>query len=147
METKGRQTIGRYINMLFRMASLYLGQELPALHMGSGQYIFLAELFDRDGQSQDELTRRVYVDKANTARALSKLEKFGYIRRVSDPDDQRVKRAYLEPAAMEIEDDFWKIITRWSEIIAKDIPPERQELLLSELKKMAENAAQYLDRY
>jgi DNA-binding MarR family transcriptional regulator len=147
MELKGRETAGRLIAMLYRMATVYLGQELPALKIGTGQYIFLAELYDEDGQSQDELTQRVYVDKANTARALNKLEEVGYVQRRSDESDKRIKRAFLQPSAQEIEEEFWRIITRWSEIITQGIPRERQEQLASDLKKMADNANAYLQRY
>lgn len=147
MERKGRETIGRFVAILYRMAIVYLGQELPAVRIGSGQYIFMAELFDEEGLSQDELTRRVYVDKANTARALKKLEDAGFVRRVPDENNGRIKRAFLQPAALEIEEEFWQIIMRWSEIMTRDIPQERQERILADLKKMADNAAIYLQRY
>lgn len=147
MKRKGRQTIGRFVAILYRMAIVYLGKELPAMKIGSGQYIFLAELFDEEGLSQDELTQRVYVDKANTARALKKLEDGGFVRRVPDENNGRIKRAFLEPSALEIEEEFWQIIMKWSEIITKNIPQERQEQLLEDLKKMTDNAARYLQRY
>jgi DNA-binding MarR family transcriptional regulator len=147
MERKGRQTIGRFIAILYRMAIVYLGKELSAMKIGSGQYIFLAELFDEEGLSQDELTQRVYVDKANTARALKKLEAGGFVRRIPDKNNGRIKRAFLEPLALGIEEEFWKIIMKWSEILTKDIPQERQEQLLKDLKKMTDNAASYLQRY
>ena len=147
MELKGRETMGRFIALLHRMATVYLGQELPATQVGAGQYIFLAELFDEEGLSQDELTQRAYVDKANTARALKKLEDVGYVRRVPDRNDKRVKRAYLESSALEIEDEFWYILTQWSDIITKDISEERQKELIKDLKKMVDNAAGYLQRY
>lgn len=147
MELKGRETIGRFIALLYRMTTVYLGKELPALKIGVGQYIFMAELFDEEGQSQDELTHRVYVDKANTARALNKLEEVGYVRRVSDENDKRVKRAFLQPSALEIEEEFWQIITQWSEIITENVPQERQDQLIKDLKKVTENAAVYLKRY
>ena len=95
MEYKGRETIGRFIATLYRMATVYLGKELPALKIGAGQYIILAELFDEEGQSQDELTRRVYVNKANTARALNRLEEVGYVQRIPDESDQRIKTFFL----------------------------------------------------
>jgi len=106
MHNNKHETEGRLIAMLYRMAGLYSGKELPRLKIGAGQYIFLAALFDEQGQSQDELTRKVYVDKGNTARALSKLEGRGYIRRIPDKNDQRKKRIYLESGAMEIEKEF-----------------------------------------
>jgi len=147
MQLKGRRTPARFITLLFRMFTVYLNQEMPKFKIGTGQYIFLAELFDEDGRSQDDLTRSTFLNKANTARALKKLEELGYIRRVSDSNDQRVKHAYLEPAAREIEEAFWKIILKWSEILSHDLSKQRQEQLLTDLEKMADNAFAYLKRY
>lgn len=126
---------------------VYLNKEMPTLKIGTGQYIFLAELFDEDGRSQEDLTRSTFLNKANTARALKKLEELGYIRRVSDSNDQRVKHAYLEPMAREIEEEFWNIILKWSEILGRDLSRERRKQLLRDLEKMADNAFVYLKRY
>lgn len=147
MQLKGRKTPARFISLLFRMFTVYLNQEMPRLKIGTGQYIFLAELFDEDGRSQDDLTRSTFLNKANTARALKKLEELGYVRRVSDSNDQRVKHTYLEPAAREIEEEFWRIILKWSEILSRDLSGQRQEQLLTDLEKMADNAFTYLKRY
>ena len=147
MKLKGRITLGRFVALLYRMFTIYLNQELPRVKISSGQYIFLAELFDEDGQSQHELTRKAYVDKANTARALHKLEKVGYVRRVSDKNDQRIKRAFLQPAAQEIEDEFWEILLRWSDILSQDFSQKRKDRLIEDLEKMMDNAAAHLKRY
>ncbi|MCJ2163966.1 MarR family transcriptional regulator [Pseudodesulfovibrio sp. S3-i] len=147
MHLQGRQTTGRFIALLHRMSSLYLGQELPSVKIGTGQYIFLAELFDEDGLSQEELTKRVFVDKANTARALKKLEDVGYVRRMPDKNDGRIKRVFLQPSARAIEKEFWNIITLWSEIICHEMPQERQDSVIRDLQTMAENAANHLQRY
>lgn len=147
MQLKGKRTLARFITLLFRMFTVYLNQKLPTLKIGTGQYIFLAELFDENGQSQDELTKRTYVNKANTARALKKLEEIGYVRRIPDSKDQRIKHAFLQPAAREIEEEFWQILLRWSDILSQDLSQERQELLLADLEKMADNAFAYLKRY
>ena len=147
MQLQGRKTPARFITLLFRMFAVYLNKEMPKLKIGIGQYIFLAELFSADGRSQEDLTRSTFLNKANTARALKKLEDLGYIRRVSDSTDLRVKHAYLEPAAREIEDEFWNIILKWSEILSRDLSKKRKEQLLTDLEKMADNAFTYLERY
>ena len=147
MQLKGRRTPARFITLLFRMFTVYLNQEMLKLKIGTGQYIFLAELFDKDGRSQDDLTRSTFLNKANTARALKKLEDLGYIRRVSDSNDQRVKRAYLEPAAKQIEEEFWEILLKWSEILSQNLSKQRKEQLSADLEKMADNAVAYLKRY
>lgn len=147
MKQKERETIGRFLNMLYRMAIVYLGKELPAVGIGSGQYVFLAELFDEEGLNQDELTQRVYVNKANTARALKKLEGAGFVKRIPDENNRRIKRAFLQPPALEIEEAFWQILMQWSDIITRDISQDRQKQILEDLKKMANSAADYLQRY
>lgn len=147
MQLNGRRTPARFITLLFRMFTVYLNQEMSKLKIGTGQYIFLAELFAEDGRSQDDLTRATFLNKANTARALKKLEDLGYIRRVCDSNDQRVKHAYLEPAARQIEEEFWQIILKWSDILSRDLSSQRQEQLLADLEKMADNASAYLKRY
>lgn len=147
MQLQGRKTPARFITLLFRMFTVYLNKEMPKLKIGTGQYIFLAELFDADGRSQEDLTRSTFLNKANTARALKKLEDLGYIRRVSDSNDQRAKHVYLEPVAREIEDEFWNIILKWSEILSRDLSEKRKEQLLTDLEKMADNAFTYLQRY
>lgn len=146
MHLQGRITIGRLIAILHRQAAAYLSNELKTLNIGAGQYIFLAELFDQDGQSQDELTKRVGVDKANAARALEKLERAGYVRRIVDAKDKRVKRAFLEPAAKEVEEDFWRIVTRWSDILTQNLSKQRQEQIIKNLEIMLINADSYLSR-
>ena len=146
MQLQGRVTIGRLIAILHRMANMYLSKELKDLNIGAGQYIFLAELFDQEGQSQEELTKRIFVDKANSARALGKLEDAGYVRRVGDDKDKRIKRAFLEPAAREVEEDFWHIVTHWSEILTRGVPRQRQEQLINDLQTMLENANEYLSK-
>ncbi|WP_147820903.1 MarR family winged helix-turn-helix transcriptional regulator [Salidesulfovibrio onnuriiensis] len=145
MKLQGAETMGRFIAMLHRMANLYLGQELSHMNIGSGQYIYLAELFTRNGQSQDELTRKIYVDKANTARALKRLEDTGYVRRAMDENDKRVKRAYLNAPALKIEDEFWAILTKWSDVLTQGIPQARQRQLMEDLKTMMGNAAKHLE--
>lgn len=146
MQLQGRITIGRLVAILHRMANIYLSNELKTFNIGAGQYIFLAELFDQEGQSQDELTKRVCVDKANSARALGKLEEAGYVRRVGDAKDKRVKRAYLEPAAREIEEDFWRVITHWSDILTRNLSKQRQERLIKDLETMLESASGHLSK-
>ncbi len=147
MELSGRLTIGRYIALLSRMATVYLGQELKHLNIGPGQYIFLAELFDEEGLSQDELTQRTHVDKSNTTRALKRLEQAGYIERRSDDADKRIKRVFLQPAAREIEQEFWRILTNWSAILGENLQQEQQERILQDLHALADNALTHLRRH
>ena len=107
-------------------------------------YIFLAELFDSDGCTQDELTQRIYVDKALTTRALTKLEQSGYIRREKDERDARINRIFLEQKALDIEDEFWEILLNWSTVTEQGMTTESRTVLISDLKEMSLKASDYL---
>lgn len=132
-----------YICHISRLSMLFMGREMSRLGFGPGQFFLLAELYQNEGLSQDELSRRVGVDKANTSRALVKLEKYGLVRREGDPENHRVKKIYLAPKAHALKETFYNIQKKWSAQLLKGLPEEQQAELLSQLKTMAANAAAF----
>ena len=139
-QLKANDVITPWICQISRLSSLFMGREMSRLGFGPGQFFFLAELYRNEGLSQDELSRRVGVDKSNTSRALDKLEKFGLIRREGDSNNHRIKKIYLQPRAHEIRNEFITIQQRWNAELLNGLPPETKTELHSILKKMTANA-------
>ena len=137
---KDAEVITPWICMISRLSSLFVGREMSRLGFGPGQFFFLTALFGEEGLSQDELSRRVGVDKSNTSRALAKLEEYRLIRRQSDPQNHRVKKVYLEPEALKIRRQFKKIQNRWNQELLRGFSEAEKRALLSAAKKMADNA-------
>ena len=137
---KATDCITPWICMISRLSTLFVGREMGRLGFGPGQFFFLAELFGEEGLSQNELSRRVGVDKSSTSRALAKLEKFGLIRRQSDPQNHRVKKVYLEPKALKVKNEFNKIQNRWNAELLSSFPEMEKRMLFSGIKKIAANA-------
>jgi DNA-binding MarR family transcriptional regulator len=137
---KDAECITPWICMISRLSALFVGREMSRLGFGPGQFFFLTALFGEEGLSQDELSRRVGVDKSNTSRALAKLEEYRLIRRKSDPRNHRIKKVYLEPGALKIRREFKKIQNRWNEELLSGFSEEEKRVLLSAVKKMADNA-------
>ena len=129
-----------WICRISRLSSQFIGREMGRIGFGPGQFYLLAELFVEEGLSQDELSRRVGVDKSNTSRGLAKLEEYGLICRKVSPGNHKEKRVYLQPKALEIRSDFRKIQNQWHANLLKGVSEEEKGVLLSVLKKMAENA-------
>lgn len=88
-------SMGRRIDLLFRLSMMHIRNEMKQLGFGAGDYPFIAMLFLNEGLSQDELSRQMRVDKSYTARALAKLEKSGMMERRPDPYEHRIKRVFL----------------------------------------------------
>ena len=72
---------GRWISILYRSAQTYINFRLEILQLKRGQHRFLLQLFYKDGVNQGELAKSLSMDKGAAARALSKLEKAGYVKR------------------------------------------------------------------
>ncbi|MCG8563470.1 MAG: MarR family transcriptional regulator [Desulfobacterales bacterium] len=131
--------LGRRINILFRLCVGHLRREMKKLGVGMGDYAFLLSTFAQPGQSQDELSRDICVDKSYTARALSRLEKLDLIRREPDPDQYRVKRVYPTDLAMAIQGDIFDIVKTHQAILTRGMEPERVERIREDLDLMIEN--------
>jgi DNA-binding MarR family transcriptional regulator len=117
------------------------------LGFGPGQFFLLSELYAEEGLSQDELSRRVGVDKSNTSRALFKLEQYGLVQRKSDPQNHRIKKVYLKPKARKIQHKFKKIQSQWNSKLLNGFTNEERSVLFSSLKRIAENAEAAFDQH
>jgi DNA-binding MarR family transcriptional regulator len=137
------EPVSPWICRIARISTRFMGGEMGRLGFGPGQFALLAALYDEEGISQDELSRRVGIDKSATSRSLLKLEKYGLVRRESSPGNHREKIVYVEPKAREFENEFKKILHRWNAIILEGLPEEMKSKLLPALKEIAENAEAY----
>jgi DNA-binding MarR family transcriptional regulator len=141
MATKSQKKIlTPWICRLSRLSTLFVGREMGRIGFGPGHFFFISELYAEEGLSQDELSRRVGVDKSNTSRALAKLEKYGLVYRRANPDNHKEKNVYLQKKAYEIKEEFRKIQHRWNETLLNGFSDEEKATFISSLKKMADNA-------
>ena len=101
---KGRKHIGKYIYQLYRKGSAFINKEVSKYSIGSGQFMFLLELYTNDGKNQEEIAETLKIDKGTTARALKKLEEQGFLARIKDENDKRANKIYLNDKAKDIRD-------------------------------------------
>lgn len=138
--TMGCRSIGRLISILNRQAQLYLNTALQDLDIGSSEHIFLINLLKEDGISQEELSARLLIDKAATARALKSLEEKGYVRREADASDRRSKKVFCTEKALANGETLHGILRAWTALLTEGIPEEQAALAITLLEKMSDNA-------
>jgi len=129
-----------WICYISRLSTRFVGSEMSRMGFGPGQFFLLSELYAEEGLSQDELSQRVGVDKSNTSRALAKLEKFGLIKRKSDPKNHKVKKVYLKSKALKVRNEFKKLQHHWNRELLSGFTKKEKAALISSLMKLAENA-------
>lgn len=128
--------IGRYISQMYRKGSSYIGKHISHLGVGSGQFMFLLELYKEDGRSQEELSEILSIDKGTTARAIKKLEEDGFLFRERDENDKRAYKIYLTDKGNSVKQPILEAIKSWEDIITYKLSNEERAILDLLLNKM-----------
>lgn len=143
-----RKSLIKAISAIDRYSQTYIGRNVKDYNIGQGQWAFLTQLlFNYDGITQEELSELLNIDKANTARALKKLEEEGYVYREEDPKDGRKKIVYVTAKARDFEQKFHEVFKGLNRILAKDFTEDERETARRILYKMLDNIADYERRH
>lgn len=131
--------IGKYISEIYRNSCRFFSREFSKLNLGVGQYIFLIQLYKNDGINQEELSDSLKIDKANTARAIKRLEEEGYVTRERCKDDKRAYNVFLTEKALNIKEEFFGILKAWEANITEPLTEEEVITVKNILKKITMN--------
>lgn len=133
------ENIGRYFSQMYRKGRIFYTQELKKFGLGSGQSIFLFQLYKKDGVTQEELANTLYIDKGTTARSLKTLEEQGFIKKEHVISDKRLNMIYLTEKALKLEEEITNILKKWDGILSNSLSSEEKETLLQLLKKISDS--------
>lgn len=136
----GCKSIGRLVSILHRQAQIYLHTALKDLDIGSSEHAFLITLLKEGRMTQEELSARILIDKAATARAVKSLEDKGYVRREADPEDKRAKMVICTEKAVACRDEIQEALRIWADFLMADLDAQTAELVFNALEHMSEKA-------
>lgn len=129
--------------LLYRLMCSLNNEKMTKLGITACQIPFLSELFLADGPlTQDQLSKRVVIDKAATARGLMHLEDQGLVVRKVNPGNRRQKLVSPTPKARELEADFYRALRSSSDVFVQGLSGEEKKQALSLLNRMMENGKQ-----
>ena len=132
-------SVGKWISVIHRQFQTYINQELKDTDLNASQFIFLINLLQEDGISQETLSARMYIDKSMTARCLKHLEKNGYVRRRKSKTDKRAYEVFRTKKAEALRPEVERILTEWNQLLAKGIDDPEIVSLIQTLKDMSGN--------
>ena len=134
-----REHIGRYISQIHRKSNSFITKEVSNFGIGSGQIMFLMQLYKKDGISQEELSENLSIDKGTTCRAIKKLEEEEFLIKVKDEEDKRAYKLYLTQKSKDIKEKIENVLHKCEENISDGLSKEEVETLLNLLKKICIN--------
>ncbi len=134
-----RDRLGKHISLIYRYSQIYFNEQLKKFKLGSGQYIFLMNLFENNGITQEQLASAVKFDKATTARAVAKLEEEGYIIRKVSETDKRAYNLYITDKAKAIKTELIAVLDEWNRIMLYNLDEQEKESLHNLIEKVGNN--------
>jgi MarR family transcriptional regulator for hemolysin len=103
------------------------------------QWLILLRLERQPDLSQNELACIAEVAPITVARLVDRLEAAGLVKRCTDPEDRRIWRLRLTPAAAPILCEIKRCRTKLHAAMTKDVDPATLKAMLAGLCKMKSN--------
>ena len=88
------RNLGRFIRRIYRICGAYSQKNIKNYGLSTSELEALRIITHHEGISQQGLADHLSIDKAAITRLVASLENKGYICRVSDENDKRLKRLY-----------------------------------------------------
>jgi len=125
-------SFGKYISSIYRNQCIIINDICKDLNISSGQYLFLIKVAENPNITQKELSDMLHFDRANTNRAIKKLESLSYLVVTPDSKDQRNKRSVLTKEGYKVAKLLGKRLNRVTEVLTRGFTDE-EKLLFSKL--------------
>jgi len=130
---------GHRINILARLFTRKLNEQLSGTGITSSQYPVLVRLEQHKSLTQNELCEQLFIEPSTISKTLDNLEKMGLVMRTVDPHDKREKQVELTDKAKQNYPALLDLILDLQSRILEGIPQEDLEVFDRVLEKMEEN--------
>ena len=135
-----------HVTDIARCAALFRQEELAALGLKSCHASYLCAVCRYPGITQDQLARRIFINKSNVARQLAVLEENGFVERRPSPEDKRAIQVFPTQKALDVLPEIIRIFRVWESFVAQDLSDEERRCLVSMLEKMKARSADWMEQ-
>ena len=135
-----------HITDIARCAALYRQEELASLGLKSCHASYLDAICACPGITQDQLARRIFINKSNVARQLVILEEDGFVERRPSPDDKRAIQVFPTQKATDCMPQIAQIFRCWESFVAQDLSEEERRAVVRMLERMKARSADWMEK-
>jgi len=141
MNLNREKSFGYRFGVLNRMYLNHFKDDMNQLGISPTQAPLVSELLNAGSPvTQEELSKRLFIDKGTVARALDHLEKNGIVIRKVNPDNRRQNHVSPSEKCYEISDEFFRILRSPTEKFLKGFSEKEKKNTLKLLNRMILNA-------
>ncbi|GAA2042961.1 hypothetical protein GCM10009839_52470 [Catenulispora yoronensis] len=110
--------IGYALAQASRAHRLEMQRQMTQLGLHLGQELLIVDLHQHPGTTQADLVGRIGMEQPTIAKAITRMERAGFVERVADPGDRRVTRLHLTEQG---EDVVQAVISAWADIESRAV--------------------------
>lgn len=130
------ESVGYQIRSTHRALQRLLQQKIEAREITLGMWYFLRSLWNEDGLTQRELSKRVGTMEPTTLSAIVSMEKRGLVRRVRNKSDRRKIHIYLTAKGHALKKDLLPVAREVVAIAVNDLSQDDVKHLLRSLAQV-----------
>lgn len=130
----------KYINQTSRCGVVYRNAEFESLGVYDHQHAYILHICSTPGIRQDELAKRILVNKSNVARQLAQLETEGLVRRETSSTNRKHILVYPTDKCLEIYPVIKEKLRLWNIALLESLTEEERVVFESALIKVAQKA-------
>ena len=134
-------SVGYQLRMTHRALQRYLEATIRPHGITIGMWYFLRALWDEDGQTQRELSRRIGTSEPTTLNAIAGMERIGLVTRERDKTDGRKLNVLLTAKGRDLKIALLPLAIDVVAAATVDFTPERRREFLASLAAVQRNLA------
>ena len=133
----------RQINIISRCGMLWRGDKLKDTGLRPVHATYILVLCHTPGLSQEQLARRIYINKSNVTRHLTALERDGFIERRQSEADRRVSLVYPTDRAYETLPAIKQTMREWNTYLTEGLSKEEIDTMQTLIGRICDRATTY----
>lgn len=139
------ESFGFLVNRLATAMRRAFEMKLQKFDLTAPQFVFLARLFEEDGQPLVNICRGLYCDKPTITGIANRLEAKGLISKVRDEKDRRIIKAVLTEKGRELRDPLHKMALEVNGVAATGLSVEELAMLKGRLRHALDNVLEIIE--
>ena len=133
-------SIMRRINAISRCQGIYRTEMLKTQELSANHMSFILTISANPGSSQEQIAKRLCLNKSTVTRTLSYLEEVGYADRKISEADKRVTLVYPTQKMLSILPLVKAASREWNSLICEGISDEDLEVFMRVLESLERRA-------
>ncbi|MDZ5782012.1 MarR family winged helix-turn-helix transcriptional regulator [Marinococcus luteus] len=119
----------------------FIKEELQEFNLTPEQNLIMMLLWEEDGRTQNDISRKLQKDKTNVARMAAQLEKKQFVRREAGTEDQRAMQLFVTEEGRQLQKKVRPAAERFNAAVTKGISTEELKALEQTLVKINKNVS------